>query len=171
MAKEINNNESSLIKKVWTVADILSGQGVAYTDYVTQLTYLLFLKMAQESEDVYGEPSRLPEGLRWNDLRREKGMDLVKLYEQILSALSNFDGLIGTIFVKAQNKITSPAYLEKVIEFIDREQWLIMDGDIKGAIYESILEKKRPGQKERCRTVLYAESAHSSHCGCRRPQN
>ena len=91
MAKEINNNESSLIKKVWTVADILSGQGVAYTDYVTQLTYLLFLKMDQESEDVYGEPSRLPEGLRWNDLRREKGMDLVKLYEQILSTLSNFE--------------------------------------------------------------------------------
>ena len=147
MAKEINNNESSLIKKVWTVADILSGQGVAYTDYVTQLTYLLFLKMDQESEDVYGEPSRLPEGLRWNDLRREKGMDLVKLYEQILSTLSNFDGLIGTIFVKAQNKITSPAYLEKVIEFIDREQWLIMDGDIKGAIYESILEKNGRDKK------------------------
>lgn len=145
MVKETKKNESSLIKKVWTVADILSGQGVAYTDYVTQLTYLLFLKMDQELENVYGEPSRLPEGFRWNDLRREKGMDLVKLYEQILSALSNYHGLIGTIFVKAQNKITSPAYLEKVIEFIDREQWLTMDGDLKGAIYESILEKKRSG--------------------------
>lgn len=87
MAKETQNNESSLIKKVWTLADILSGQGVAYTDYVTQLTYLLFLKMDQESEDFYGEPSRLPNGFQWKDLRREKGMDLVRLYEHILAVL------------------------------------------------------------------------------------
>ncbi len=93
MAKETQNNESSLIKKVWTLADILSGQGVAYTDYVTQLTYLLFLKMDQESEDFYGEPSRLPNGFQWKDLRREKGMDLVRLYEHILATLSNFHGL------------------------------------------------------------------------------
>ena len=147
MAKETQNNEYSLIKKVWTLADILSGQGVAYTDYVTQLTYLLFLKMDQESEDFYGEPSRLPNGFQWKDLRREKGMDLVRLYEHILATLSNFHGLVGTIFVKAQNKITSPAYLEKVIEFIDREKWLIMDGDVKGAIYESILEKNGQDKK------------------------
>ena len=147
MAKETQNNESSLIKKVWTLADILSGQGVAYTDYVTQLTYLLFLKMDQESEDFYGEPSRLPNGFQWKDLRREKGMDLVRLYEHILATLGNFHGLVGTIFVKAQNKITSPAYLEKVIEFIDREKWLIMDGDVKGAIYESILEKNGQDKK------------------------
>lgn len=142
-----NINENSIVKKVWTLADILSGQGVAFTDYITQLTYLLFLKMDQENVDIYGEESRIPEGYRWGDLCCERGMDLVDLYEEILEALSNSDGLIGTIFIQAQNKITSPAYLEKVIDFIDGQNWLIMDGDVKGAIYEGILEKNGRDKK------------------------
>lgn len=145
--KQTNQNESVLVKKVWTLADILSGQGVAFTDYVTQLTYLLFFKMDHENVEIYGEDSQLPEGYRWEDLRNERGMDLVALYEEALETLSTCDGLIGTIFTKAQNKITSPAYLEKVIDFIDESNWLIMDGDVKGAIYEGILEKNGQDRK------------------------
>ena len=73
--------------------------------------------------------------------------DLVKQYEETLKLLSEQDNLIGTIYTKAQNKIDKPVYLKKVITMIDEEQWLIMDGDVKGAIYESILEKNGQDKK------------------------
>jgi type I restriction-modification system DNA methylase subunit len=75
------------------------------------------------------------------------GLDLVKQYEETLKLLSEQDNLIGTIYTKAQNKIDKPVYLKKVITMIDEEQWLIMDGDVKGAIYESILEKNGQDKK------------------------
>ena len=73
---------------------------------------------------------------------RLDGYDLVKQYESTLKLLSQQDNLIGTIYTKAQNKIDKPVYLKKVITMINEEQWLIMDGDVKGAIYESILKKR-----------------------------
>ncbi len=85
-------------------------------------------------------------------------IDLVKQYESTLKLLSQQDDLIGTIYTKAQNKIDKPVYLKKVITMIDEEQWLIMDGDVKGAIYESILEKERTGQEKWCRSVFYSPS-------------
>ena len=142
-----NNNETSLTKKVWTLATTLAGQGIGFTDYITQLTYLLFLKMDDENIETFGEDSAIPEGYRWKDLVSLDGLDLLKQYEETLSQLSREAGLIGTIFVKAQNKIDKPVYLKKVITLIDGEQWLVMDGDVKGAIYESILEKNGQDKK------------------------
>ena len=75
------------------------------------------------------------------------GLELVKQYEETLKLLSEQDNLIGTIYTKAQNKIDKPVYLKKVITMINEEQWLIMDGDVKGAIYESILEKNGQDKK------------------------
>ena len=141
------NTETSLTKKVWTLATTLAGQGIGFTDYITQLTYLLFLKMDYENAEMFGEDSAIPEGYRWSDLIELDGLDLIAQYESTLKKLSEEENLIGTIFVKAQNKIDKPVYLKKVITMINEEQWLVMDGDVKGAIYESILEKNGQDKK------------------------
>ncbi len=146
MATNIST-EQALTKKVWNLATTLSGQGIGYTDYVTQLTYLLFLKMDAENEKLFEETSSIPEGSRWSNLIELDGLDLIEQYEKTLKILSEQDNLIGTIFTKAQNKIDKPVYLKKVISMIDEEQWLVMDGDVKGAIYEGILEKNGQDKK------------------------
>ncbi len=147
MAKRTINTEASLTKNVWTLATTLAGQGIGFTDYITQLTYLLFLKMDEENVETFGEKSAIPEGYRWNDLIALEGLDLTKQYEDTLKKLSEEENLIGTIFTKAQNKIDKPVYLKKVISLINENQWLLMDGDVKGAIYESILEKNGQDKK------------------------
>jgi len=146
MATNIST-EQALTKKVWNLATTLSGQGIGYTDYVTQLTYLLFLKMDAENEELFEETSSIPEGYRWSNLIELDGLDLIEQYEKTLKILNEQDNLIGTIFTKAQNKIDKPVYLKKVISMIDEEQWLVMDGDVKGAIYEGILEKNGQDKK------------------------
>ncbi len=130
-----------LTQKVWQMADVLAAHGIGNTDYLTQLTYLLFLKMDWERVDILGKPSDIPQGYRWCDLIKEEGDDLLRQYENTLAELKKQDNLIGTIFTQAQNKITQPVYLRKVISMIDEQQWLIMSGDVKGAIYENILEE------------------------------
>lgn len=140
-------NEQNLTKKVWTLATTLAGQGIGFTDYITQLTYLLFLKMDDENVKIFGEDSAIPEGYRWEDLTNLDGLDLVMQYENTLEKLSQEQNLIGTIYTKAQNKIDKPVYLKKVITLINGESWLVMDGDVKGAIYESILEKNGQDKK------------------------
>ena len=142
-----SNTETTLTKKVWTLATTLAGQGIGFTDYITQLTYLLFLKMDNENTEMFGEDSAIPEGYRWSDLIELDGLDLIAQYESTLKKLNQEENLIGTIFVKAQNKIDKPVYLKKVITMINEEQWLVMDGDVKGAIYESILEKNGQDKK------------------------
>ena len=141
------STEQALTKKVWNLATTLAGAGVAFTDYITQLTYLLFLKMDAENEELFEETSSIPEGYRWRNLIELDGLDLTEQYEKTLKILSEQDNLIGTIFTKAQNEIDKPVYLKKVISMIDEEQWLVMDGDVKGAIYEGILEKNGQDKK------------------------
>jgi type I restriction enzyme M protein len=135
-----NNNEQSLLKKVDGIANVLSSAGVGYTDYLTQLTYILFLKMDSEKEEL-GLGTKIPNGYKWSDIKDLSGEDLVEKYEEILRELSKQSGIIGTIFTKASNKIDRPAYLKKVIEMVSEQNWYMMEGDFKGALYESILEK------------------------------
>ena len=139
-------SESTLIKKVGDIANVLAAAGVGFTDYLTQLTYILFLKMDDEREE-YGFESTIPEGYKWKDLLELSGEDLVDKYEEILKELAEKDGLIGTIFTKASNKIDRPVLLAKVIEMVASENWYMMEGDLKGAIYESILEKNGQDKK------------------------
>ena len=139
-------SESTLIKKVGDIANVLAAAGVGFTDYLTQLTYILFLKMDDERE-AYGFESSIPEGYKWQDLLELSGEDLVDKYEEILDELAEKDGLIGTIFTKATNKIDRPVLLAKVIEMVASENWYMMEGDLKGAIYESILEKNGQDRK------------------------
>lgn len=140
-------SEQQVLSKVWTLATTLSGAGIGFTDYITQLTYLLFLKMDDENVKIFAENSAIPEGYRWGDLIALDGHDLIDQYEATLKYLSEQDNLIGTIYTKAQNKIDKPVYLKKVITMINEHNWLSMDGDVKGAIYEKILEKNGQDKK------------------------
>ena len=143
---DIQKSEATLVKKVWDIANVLAAAGVGFTDYITQLTYILFLKMDAEKEEL-GLGSTLPEGCKWNNLVELNGDDLIDKYEEILKELSKDDGLIGTIFTKASNKINSPVHLAKVLQMVGNENWYMMEGDFKGAIYESILEKNGQDKK------------------------
>ncbi len=147
MAKDNNQkSEASLVKKVFNIANVLAAAGVGYTNYITQLTYILFLKMDDERQS-YGFGSDIPEGYRWKDLCELNGPDLVEKYEEILAELAKQDGLIGTIFTKASNEISSPVMLKKVITMVSEENWYLMEGDFKGAVYEAILEKNGQDKK------------------------
>ncbi len=139
-------SEAALLKKVWDIANVLAAAGVGFTDYITQLTYILFLKMDEEKEEL-GLNSTVPDGYKWNDLVGLNGTDLVGKYEEILRELSKDEGLIGTIFTRATNKIDRPVMLAKVIEMVSEENWYMMEGDFKGAVYESILEKNGQDKK------------------------
>lgn len=147
MAKTTNTkSESALLKKVWDIAGVMAAAGVGFTDYITQFTYILFLKMDDEKEAL-GLGSSIPDGYKWKDIVELRGRDLVDKYEEILSELAKDSGLIGTIFTKASNKIDSPVHLAKIIEMVSNENWYMMEGDFKGAIYESILEKNGQDKK------------------------
>lgn len=146
MAETQIKSETTLLKKVWDIANVLAAAGVGFTDYITQLTYILFLKMDDEKESL-GLGSSLPDGYKWKDIVDLNGSDLVEKYEEILAELAKDTGLIGTIFTKASNKIDSPVHLAKVIQMVSNENWYMMEGDFKGAIYESILEKNGQDKK------------------------
>jgi len=139
-------NEAALVKKVKDIANVMASAGVGFTDYITQLTYILFLKMDAEKEEL-GLGSFIPDGYKWKNLVELSGDDLLEKYEEILKDLSEEEGLIGTIFTKAINKISRPAMLKEVIKMVDGENWYMMEGDLKGAIYERILEDNGQDRK------------------------
>lgn len=140
-------DNTSLNKKVWNLATVLSAQGIGANDYLLQLTYLLFLKMDYEKMEFLGDESAIPADCSWKTIKDLDGEDLLKKYNKILDVLKTQKGLIGTIFTDAQNKISKPVYLKKVISLIDKETWLEIDTDIKGSIYESMLEKNGQDKK------------------------
>src|SRR5580704_7288162 len=132
---------SSLVSKVWSYAHVLRDQGISYGDYVEQITFLLFLKMDQECTDLLGEASIIPAKWRWDRISPLAGDDLELQYRHTLENLAKEKGLIGTIFRKAQNKLTDPAKLNRVVSLIDAETWIGIGVDVKGEIYEGLLEK------------------------------
>ncbi|MDP1831126.1 MAG: class I SAM-dependent DNA methyltransferase [Geothrix sp.] len=139
-------NAQALVQKVWNFATVLRDDGVSYGDYVEQLTYLLFLKMAQEREgldEALGRKGmeRIPKILAWPSLLRLDGDDLENHYRKILIELGRKPGLLGTIFRKAQNKLQDPAKLKRLVMLIDAETWSGLDVDVKGEIYEGLLER------------------------------
>jgi type I restriction enzyme M protein len=133
--------DSALVNKVWNYAHVLRDQGIGYGDYVEQITFLLFLKMDQERSDLLGEPSAIPAKWHWNKLATLAGDELEAQYRHTLEKLGREPGLMGTIFRGAQNKLTDPAKLKRVVSLIDAETWIGLDVDVKGAIYEGLLER------------------------------
>jgi type I restriction enzyme M protein len=135
------NSAPGIVNKVWTFAHVLRDDGVSYGDYVEQITYLLFLKMAHEQRTLLSENSPVPEGYGWEDLKVRDGDVLEIQYRHTLEALGSETGMLGTIFRKAQNKIQDPAKLKRLISMMDEPTWLALDADVKGDIYEGLLER------------------------------
>ena len=154
---------ASIISKVWNFCNTLRDDGVGYGDYLEQLTYLLFLKMADEySKPPYKRPSGIPVEYNWDSLTSKRGAELELHYLKVLQELSKGKGTLGQIFTKAQNKIQDPAKLFKIIDLIDKENWVRMGVDVKGEIYEGLLEKNAEdtksgaGQYFTPRTLIWA---------------
>ena len=134
---------SQLVQKLWNYCNILRDDGLSYGDYVEQLTFLLFLKMADEqSRPPFNKPSPVPKGLDWPALLKVEGDDLETLYRHVLTELGRRPGMLHTIFSKAQNKIQDPAKLRRlIVDLIDKEQWSSLSVDVKGDAYEGLLQK------------------------------
>jgi len=132
---------ATIVQRLWNYCNVLRDDGVSYGDYVEQLTYLLFLKMADEQEREFGKTSAIPPEYGWASLRDLEGAALEQHYRQILSELGQGAGLIPVIFRKAQNRIQDPAKLRRLITLIDGETWTGLDMDVKAEIYEGLLEK------------------------------
>ncbi|RLA21777.1 MAG: SAM-dependent DNA methyltransferase [Gammaproteobacteria bacterium] len=131
---------SEIVNKVWNYAQVLRDDGVGYGDYVEQITYLIFLKMADERESS-GQLVKVPTEFSWGKLVSLDGDDLEIQYRHTLESLGKQSGMLGTIFRKAQNKIQDPAKLERLIKMIEKEQWSTLSVDVKGEIYEGLLER------------------------------
>lgn len=133
----------ALVQKLWGYCNVLRDDGLSYGDYIEQLTYLLFLKMADEqTKPPFSRPTFLPRGLDWPSLLALDGDDLEVHYRHVLTELGRKPGMLGVVFRKAQNKIQDPAKLRRlIIDLIDREDWMTLDADVKGDAYEGLLEK------------------------------
>ena len=117
------NNTSSIISRVRSYCNVLRDDGVGDGDYLEQLTYLLFLKMADEySKPPYSRAISIPDKYRWPNLAAKRGTELETFYVELLTALGQAKGMVAQIFSKSQNKIQDPAKLYKVIDMIDKEQ-------------------------------------------------
>lgn len=138
----------SLVNKVWSYCHVLRDAGLSYGDYLEQLTYLIFLKMADEyARPPYMRDLGVPKGYDWQSLTSKTGAELETHYIQLLLKLAKQRGLLGQIFTKAQNRIQEPAHLASLIEMIDQETWVIMGTDLKGDIYEGLLERNAQDTK------------------------
>jgi type I restriction enzyme M protein len=144
----MSNESASIVQRVWNYCNVLRDDGVSYGDYVEQLTYLLFLKMAEEqTKPPFNKPSTIPKGFDWQSLTSKDGTDLETQYRKLLESLGKEKGMLGVIFRKAQNKIQDPAKLKRLTELINNETWMGMDIDVKGEIYEGLLQKNAEDTK------------------------
>ncbi|MFC1951080.1 N-6 DNA methylase [Chloroflexota bacterium] len=135
----MQNDAKSIVKKLWGYCNILRDDGVSYSDYVEQLTYLLFLKMAEGS--AAGQTALIPNHLSWSSLISKDINALEAHYNLILKTLGAESGMLGRIFNRAQNKINDAAKLHRLIVLIDSENWNGFNLDVKGEIYEGLLQK------------------------------
>jgi type I restriction enzyme M protein len=134
--------ESNVGQKVWSMANALRDDGIGKSDYLEQLTYLLFVKMADEySKPPYKRNIGIPAECAWDTLKSKSGDELFKHYEYVLKTLASQMGTLQQIYTGAQNKISNPAQLAKIIGMVDAEKWSSMSSDVKGDIYEGLLEK------------------------------
>ena len=138
---------SAIVQRLWNYCNVLRDDGMSYGDYVEQLTYLLFLKMDDEQVELLGEPSAIPEAYNWRSLLDLHGDELEAHYRRILVELGAGSGLTPVIFRKAQNRIQDPAKLRRLVDLIKDETWIGLDVDVKGEIYEGLLEKNAQDTK------------------------
>ncbi len=164
-------NKESIISRVWSFCTTLRDDGVSYGDYLEQLTYLIFLKMADEySRPPYNRKVGIPEEYNWQSLRSRKGAELEVQYLNLLRELGNRKGMLGQIFTKAQNKIQDPAKLSRLIEMVNDTEWVMMGSDTKGTIYEGLLEKNAEDTKSGAGQYFTPRSLIKAMVQCMQPQ-
>ncbi len=142
------NATASIVSRVWSFCTTLRDDGVGYGDYLEQLTYLIFLKMADEyGKPPYSRQIGIPENLGWASMKAVRGAALEVHYVTVLRELGHKPGLLGQIFTKAQNKIQDPAKLSRLIDMVDETSWVTLGADVKGDIYEGLLERNAEDTK------------------------
>ncbi len=155
---------STIISKVWGMCNPLRDDGVSYGDYLEQLTYLIFLKMSDEySRPPYEKDTGIPAGYTWQDMNNLRGAELEEQYKATLEKLGDQGGILGKIFKGATNKISNAAILYRIVQMIDKEKWVSMSSDVKGEIYEGLLQKKCRGYQKWRRPVFYAPASHQGY--------
>lgn len=163
---------STIVQKIWNFCNTLRDDGVSYGDYLEQLTYLLFLKMADE----YSKPPHkrkditIPKDMNWESLIDRSGDELERHYNKILRSLGKEKGMLGQIFTKSQNKIQDPAKLYKLIQLIDAENWVGMGVKDKGDIYEGILKKNAEDTKSGAGQYFTPRELIAAMVECVRPE-
>jgi type I restriction enzyme M protein len=164
-------NTSSLVQKVWNFCHTLRDDGVGYGDYLEQLTYLLFLKLAHEyAQEPYNRDTHIPRGYGWSSLTSKVGEPLEFHYLAVLHRLGQEPGMLGAIFFKAQNKIQDPAKLSRLVQLIDAESWISLDADTKGDLYEGLLQKNAEDTKSGAGQYFTPRALIEAMVACVRPE-
>lgn len=167
----MDNTTNSIVSKVWSFCNTLRDDGVSYGDYLEQLTYLLFLKMADEySKPPHNRSLPIPSEYSWESLTARRGAELEIHYTNLLRELGQQKGTLGQIFTKSQNKIQDPAKLYKLVDMINKEQWSIMGADVKGQIYEGLLEKNAEDTKSGAGQYFTPRALIRAMVECLRPE-
>jgi len=165
------NATASIVSKVWSFCTTLRDDGVGYGDYLEQLTYLIFLKMADEySQSPYSRKVGIPDEYNWQSLKAKRGAELEVHYVTLLRELGNKPGMLGTIFTKAQNKIQDPAKLYRLIDMVNETQWVTMGADVKGDIYEGLLEHNAEDTKSGAGQYFTPRALIRAMVECVRPE-
>lgn len=167
----MSEKSTAIISKVWGMCNPLRDDGVSYGDYLEQLTYLIFLKMSDEySKPPYNRKIGIPKGYTWSDMNVLKGAELEDKYKQILEKLGEQSGILGKIFKGAVNKINSAAILYRVVQMIDKEKWTSMSADVKGEIYEGLLQKNAEDIKSGAGQYFTPRPLIKAMVACIRPE-
>lgn len=137
-------NTQEIVSKLWNLCNVLRDDGITYHQYVTELTYILFLKMAKET----GSENKIPEGYRWDDLKSKSGIELKTFYKNLLNHLGEEStGRVQQIYQGSATNIEEPKNLEKIITTIDGLDWYCAKEEGLGNLYEGLLEKNASEKK------------------------
>lgn len=139
----MTNNE--IVQKLWNLCNVLRDDGITYHEYVTELTYILFLRIANELETE--EKIGIPEEYRWGELVKLDGTELRGKYQEALLNLGKASSTLGTIYRNAQTRIGEPANLKKIFTEINKIEWYSEDKENLGDLYEGLLEKNASEKK------------------------
>ena len=167
----MSEQSSTIISKVWGMCNPLRDDGVSYGDYLEQLTYLIFLKMSDEySKKPYEKETGIPAGYTWSDMNTLKGAELEDQYKKTLEELAKQGGILGKIFYQASNKISNAAILYRIVQMIDKEKWVSMSSDVKGEIYEGLLQKNAEDVKSGAGQYFTPRPLIKAMVKCLRPE-
>ena len=160
VSETASDTPATLVRKLWQYCNVLRDDGLSYPDYVEQLTYLLFLKMSDETID-----GPVPVDYGWQSLVALEPASMHVHYGDILAELGARAGMLGLIFGNAKNKIRDPAKLHLLVTgLIGQTEWTGLVADVKGEAYEGLLEKNAQDTKSGGGAVLHAAGAHRSDC-------